>query len=237
MNVSPADADLPAQARAGALAALPLAAAVAVYGAVFGVLARGAGMAWGELAAMDALVFAGAAQFVAIGLWSEGGIPVLAIALATAAVNLRYVLITASLRDVLGGRWPLGFLGAHLVTDENWALTMALPPARRSAAFLLAGGAVIYAAWNVGGPVGYALGRGLPDPEAIGLDFAFTAAFLALALGMWRGRRLDAVPWAVTAAAACLAAHVLPANWHVLAGSAAGVATLLLRPAPTIGHD
>lgn len=237
MNALPADADLSAQARVGALAALPLAAAVGVYGAVFGVLARGAGMAWGELAAMDALVFAGAAQFVAVGLWSEGAIPVLAIALATLAVNLRYLLITASLRDVLGGRWPLRLLGAHLVTDENWALTMALPPARRNAAFLLAGGAVIYAAWNAGGFAGYALGRGLPDPEAIGLDFAFTAAFMALALGMWRGGRIDAAPWAVTAASACIAAQALPANWHVVAGSAAGIATLLARPAQTSGHD
>lgn len=231
MTAAPDETDPPAPARAGLLAALPLAAAVAVYGAVFGVLARGAGMGWGELAAMDALVFAGAAQFVAVGLWSSGPVPVVAIALATVAVNLRYLLITASLRDVLGGRWSLRLLGAHLVTDENWALTMALEPAQRRAAFLLAAGAVIYLAWNAGGLAGYALGHGLPDPKRIGLDFAFTAAFLALALGMWRGGRSDAGPWAVAAVAACLAAHALPANWHVIAGSAAGVAAILARPA------
>lgn len=220
-----------ATARAGIAAALPLAAAVAIYGAVFGILARNAGMTRGELVAMDALVFAGAAQFVAVDLWSGGQVPLFAVAVATLAVNLRYLAVTASLRHVLVGRLPARLLGAHLVVDENWALTMALPPERRRLAFLIASGAVIYAGWNAGGIAGHVLGGGLPGPEVIGLDFAFTAAFIALALGMWRGTRSDLLPWTVAAVAACLAARFLPANWHVVVGGAAGVATLLARPA------
>lgn len=222
----------PPGARAAFTEALPLALAVCVYGGVFGVLARNAGMSLGELALMDALVFAGAAQFVAVGYWANDAVAILPLAVATFAVNLRYVFITASLRDVLGQwRWPFRALAVHFVTDENWALTMALPAPRRMAAYLLMSGALLYIGWNMGGIAGYFIGGSVPDPKLIGLDFAFTAAFLALALSMWRSASEDLLPWAAAAAAACLAARFLPANWHAVAGTLAGIATLLVQQA------
>ena len=37
------------------------------------------------------------------------------------------------------------------------------------------------------------------DPKSYALDIAFTAAFIAIAWSMWRGKN-DAVPWAVSLA-------------------------------------
>ncbi len=56
--------------RAGLLAgvrrSLPVALSVAAYGAVFGVLARQAGLSVEEAGLMSGLVYAGSAQFVAV---------------------------------------------------------------------------------------------------------------------------------------------------------------------------
>ena len=226
-----------AVAATGARAALPLAFAVAVYALVFGVLARTAGMTIAQCLAMNALVFAGAAQFVAVGMWSNGHVPLAALAIATLAINLRYLALTASLRTILASFRITRLVGVHLVVDENWALAMALPPSQRRSAFLIGSGAAIYFAWNAGGLLGFVFGRAMPDPELIGLDFAFTAAFLSLALSMWRGASSDLVPWATTALAAALAAIYLPANWHIVVGVAVGVATLLVLPYSGRAHD
>jgi predicted branched-subunit amino acid permease len=59
------------------------------------------------------------------------------------------------------------------------------------------------------------------DPARWGLDFAFTAVFLALLAGMWKGRG-DLVPWGVAAVVAVAASGLLPGYWYVLLGGLAG---------------
>jgi predicted branched-subunit amino acid permease len=93
---------------------------------------------------------------------------------------------------------------------------------------LLGSGIASFLAWNGATAAGYAFGSVLPDPAAIGLDFAFTAVFVALLAGMWRGKR-DLVPWVAAAVAACLAAALLPGKWYILAGALAGSLTGALR--------
>src|SRR5260370_2429043 len=80
----------------GCRGCLPLGVGVATYGLVFGVLARQAGLSTIEVALMSGLVFTGSAHFVALTLWGPAP-PILAIAAATAIVNLRYLLIVAAL--------------------------------------------------------------------------------------------------------------------------------------------
>ena len=60
-----------AQLLAGAAQSLPVVAGVAVYGTVWGALAVQSGLSPAEVALMSGVVFSGAAQFVAIDLWSS----------------------------------------------------------------------------------------------------------------------------------------------------------------------
>lgn len=87
---------------AGARACMPVAISVAAYGLVWGVLARGAGLSLLEVIMMSALVFAGSAQFVALDLWTTtpATLPIGALVLAALIVNLRYLLLTATLRPL-----------------------------------------------------------------------------------------------------------------------------------------
>ena len=210
---------------AGARACVPVAISVAAYGLVWGVLARGAGLSPLEVVMMSGLVFAGSAQFVALDLWTAtpASLPIGPLVLAALIVNLRYLLLTATLRPLYPpGRLGFRALGMYLVTDENWAMTAAaMARGGGSVAFLMGGGVLAWLSWMSTNLVGYGLGSAIDDPARWGLDFAFTATFLALLLGMWKGRG-DIVPWLVAALAATLTARWVEGSWHILVGGLAG---------------
>jgi 4-azaleucine resistance transporter AzlC len=215
-------------ALAGARKCVPIGASGFAIGLVFGTLAGQAGLSPVEATLMSALVFSGAAQFVVVGIW-DYPVPVAAIVLATLVVGLRHLLMGAALSPYftkLSG--PKGFGSVFFMADENWALTMAeFAKGRRDAAFLLGGGLVMFASWTVSTFLGGLFGGALEDPARWGLDFAFTAVFLALIAGMWKGRS-DLLPWTVAAVVAIVAYQWLPGQWYILlgglAGSLAGVA-------------
>ncbi|MEQ5775611.1 AzlC family ABC transporter permease [Thalassospira sp. NFXS8] len=210
-----------ASLRRGAIACLPLLPSTLIFGAVLGVLATQRGLSLGELLFMSLTVFAGSAQFVSVDLWRET-IPSLTIIVATIVINLRYVLIGASLRPVFRGR-PLWvkICGMHMVADENWAMTMAQEETPIPG-FLLGGGIFLAIVWGTGNTMGYLLAGGIPDPNVYALDFAFTAIFAALTVGMWKGQA-DLLPWIAAAIGSIVGHYLLPGTWSILAGAGAGV--------------
>jgi 4-azaleucine resistance transporter AzlC len=202
---------------------LPIAVSIAAYGLVWGVLAGQAGLSPLEVLLMSGIVYAGASQFVALELWTPGHLPILSIAVATAIVNLRMVLMTATLHPTFHGV-PRGraLLAMFLVSDEVWAMTMA--QAARGAntpAFMLGAGSLAWLFWVASTLAGRLLGAAIDDPTAYGLDFAFTAVFLALLFSMWRGRA-DILPWLAAALLAIVTARVVHGQWYVIVGGLGG---------------
>ena len=210
---------------AGARACVPVVISVAAYGIVWGVLARGAGMSLLEVVLMSGLVFAGSAQFVALDLWTAtpASLPIGPLILAALIVNLRYLLLTATLRPLFGpGEQMKGGFSMFLVTDETWAMTVSeMARGGGSAGFLLGGGVLAYSCWLGTSVIGHMLGSAIDDPSRYGLDFAFTATFLVLLLGMWKGKG-DLVPWLVAALAAIVSARLIPGSWYILIGGIVG---------------
>jgi 4-azaleucine resistance transporter AzlC len=209
-------------ALAGARRCVPVAVSGCAIGLVFGALAGQAGLGAGEAALMSALVFSGAAQFVVLGLWASPP-HVGAIALTTLVVGLRHLLMGAALGPVFSKLpRPRAYGSVFFMADENWALTMGeFAKGRRDAAFLLGGGLLMIVAWTGSTFVGGAFGGAVEDPARWGLDFAFTAIFLALIAGMWKGRS-DVLPWLVAAVVAVGADAWLPGQWYILLGGLAG---------------
>ena len=210
---------------AGARACIPVVISVAAYGVVWGVLARGAGVSLLEVIMMSGLVFAGSAQFVALDLWSTtpATLPIGPLILAALIINLRYLLLTATLRPLFRPDQQVkGALTMFIVSDETWAITVgAMAKGRGTAAFLLGGGVLAYTTWMATTVIGHTLGSAIDDPRTYGLDFAFTATFLALLLGMWKGRG-DILPWLVAALAAIISAKLIPGSWYILIGGIVG---------------
>ena len=80
------------------------------------------------------------------------------------------------------------------VSDEQWALTMSeVNKGGGSIAFLMGTAVLAWGGWVISTLIGRLAGSFIENPEQFGLDFIFTATFLSLLLGMWKGR-LDLVP-------------------------------------------
>lgn len=207
---------------AGARRSLPLALSVFAYGLVFGVLARQAGLSVLEAALMSGLVNAGSSQFVALGLWHTP-LPIGTIVFMTLVVNLRHILMGAALRPWFAELPTAPKYGSlFFLGDENWALTMRdLDSGGRDAAFLLGSGLPLFAAWGSSAVAGALLATELADPARWGLDFAFAATFIALLVGMWKGRA-SMLPWGIAALVALASSHWLAGQWHIVLGGLAG---------------
>lgn len=188
------DAPIRFELRAGLVTALPLAAAVALFGVSFGVLsATDGGMGALPAVVMSATTFAGSAQFAAASVLAGGGQPIAAIA-AALLLNARYLPIGISVARFFSGGPLRRFAKSQLVVDESWALA-SRGDGQFDAGRLMGAGIVLWLAWVGGTVVGVIGGEALGDPAALGLDAAFPALFLALLASQLRSRT------AITAAA------------------------------------
>lgn len=219
----------------GARACLPIALGVAVYGVLFGLLARQKGLSLGAALSMSSLVFAGASQLIAMDLWGPE-LPIFSLVATTFIVNLRHVLMGAALAPWLTRLSRAQAFGSlYFMTDESWAVTLSRyaddqrQQRASDGAVLLGSGLMVYLCWNLSTVLGHTLVRGLDDPARYGLDFAFTAVFTALLVGL-KPRRADILPLVAATCAALLGAALLPGKWYILLGALAGGLAAAFQP-------
>lgn len=212
----------------GARDMLPMALAAATYGAAFGLLATQSGFSLAQSLSMSAFVFGGSAQLIALDqLMAGAGIS--AAILAGAALNMRILLITASMRNALINRpWWQIVTGVYLATDASVALMQTAKSRGTLASFwyLFGGGAFLLMTWIAATSIGALLSKGIPDPARFGLDFAIIAVFVALLPGLWRGRS-DLLPWVVAASTVIISTLMFPehASWALIIGAVIGAIT------------
>jgi 4-azaleucine resistance transporter AzlC len=210
-------------ARAGAREALPFAAAGFMVAISFGISARSAGMPALAAIAMSAFVFAGAAQFAAVAILSQGG-SVVAAVLAAVLMNARYVAMGVAIGPSLKGGRIRRALEGQAVVDAAWALANQ-GDGRFSRHVLFGSSAPQYVTWLSGTVVGVIAGGALPDPEALGIDAVFPAFFLALLVGELKDREAGLVAIGGVAIAIVLGL-VAPAGIGILAASVVALAGL-----------
>jgi branched chain amino acid efflux pump len=204
--------------RDGVRAALPLAVAPFLFGAAFGVLALDAGLGAGGAVTMSATTFAGSAQFAAATILDDGGGAAAAI-VAALLLNARYVPFSLAVASIFPGSRKRRLLESQLIVDESWALSGRT--GRFEYGVLIGAGLLLYVLWVGGTALGTVFGD-LLDPEAIGLDAAFPALFLALLAPYLRERR--ALMTAVTAALITLVLlPVAPPGVPIVAASLAAL--------------
>lgn len=202
----------------------------AIYGAVWGSLARQSGLSAGEAVAMSVFVCAGTAQFAVLPVLGAGA-PLWVLVMTTYIVNLPNYLMAASLAPYFTGlsRGRLALL-AHGISNSTYALTLARFADNPANPVYFVGSTIaVYLAWCVGTLVGAVLGERIPDPQRFGLDFVFPAVFIAIAARAIRSRR----DWLVAGVAAALAVAVAwqaGGTWHI-AIAALGASLIGLWPA------
>ncbi len=211
--------------RRGLTASIPLGVASIVFGMGFGILARETGLTWAQAMVMSMTVFAGASQMVAMEAWATPP-AVLGLAAATAAINIRHVVMGAALRPWIR---TLPVRQSHaaltMMTDANWAMAMAdYRKGEWDAAVLVGSGIMMWTGWVLGTGIGHMAGAVIGDPRDFGIDVIVPAFFALMLTSLWPGaRRLH--PWVVAAVVAIVTAEFLPGAWHVVAGGLAGAVT------------
>lgn len=211
--------------RDGTRDGLPYAAASFVLSLSFGVVATDLGLPGVAAVVMSAVVFAGSAQFAAVGILAAGGGLGAAVG-AAALMNSRFVPMGFALGPSLVGGRARRALEGQVVVDSSWAMA-ARGDGRFDRAYLFGHTAVQYVAWVAGTAAGVVAPS--MDARALGLDAVFPAFFLAILLSEVVDRRRVGVALG-GAVLALVLVPVAPPGVPVLLASAAALVGLR-RPA------
>ncbi|MEA3198801.1 MAG: hypothetical protein QOE90_229 [Thermoplasmata archaeon] len=204
------------EARRAVARALTLAPGLVPLGLLFGASAVKVGLSPGAAIAISALVFAGGAQFAAVGLVATGA-ALAAIAGTVLLINARYFLLSTATLEMgrkTGARGWQRVLLALGTVDESYALQAAWPEAA-SAAALLVIPATLWVLWVGSTALGAWLGDALPDLRPYGLDYALPGIFVGL-LGIFADTRAKLAAGLVALALGGAAALLGFGAWAVL---------------------
>ena len=161
--------------------ALPIVLGYLPVGFAYGVLARKSGISIDNTVIMSLIVFAGSAQFIAVGLIASGA-SALSVIITTFIVNLRHMLMSAALSPYLKKWSKLEIAGfTFQLTDESFAVhstRFADGDNHKGETFLI--NSIAQAAWVGGTVLGIFSSTLINDVKPMGLDYALPAMFIAL---------------------------------------------------------
>lgn len=191
--------------------ALPIVLGYVPIGFAYGVLAGKSGLSQTNTLLMSLIVFAGSAQFIAVGLFASGTGPA-AVILTTFVVNLRHLLMAASLAPYLSGwkKRSLAFF-AYQLTDETFALHSSkagqLAECKLEALSL---NMTAQLSWLLGTGLGIVASELIGDVKPLGLDYALAAMFIGLLVGQCT----SPVRLITASVSGAIATALYLAGWH-----------------------
>ena len=221
----------------GIVAIGPMLPGTLAFGMAFGALCAQKRITLPEVQVMMAFVYGGLSQFVAVQSWPEQLTPssIATLALLTATVNIRFSLMSATLRPWFGTLPPWqAYPPMLLVTDGGWLAAMRYRDhGGANAWFYTAGALVLYVVWLFAAIPGYLLAEQLADPKRYGVDLVMPAFYAAMLVPAWKGPR-RAIPWVVSGVIALAVHRLVPGWWFIIAGALSGsiCAGLMDEPEP-----
>ena len=216
----------------GARDVLPLIVGAFPFGIIFGTLAISKGVSIAATIGLSSIVFAGSAQFIAVGMIAAGS-GWLLIVFTAFIVNLRHLLYAIALLphvQHLSQRWKL-VLGFFL-TDESFAIAIRRyePPDYLASRpdvspykhwYYLGAALTMYISWQIWTWVGVTLGQVIPNATEWGLDFAMSATFIGMIIPYVKTKPMG---MAVTVAGAvAVLAYPLPHKLGLVVAAIAGI--------------
>jgi len=169
---------------------LPVVLGYLPVGFAYGVLAANAGLSMMQTLALSLFVYAGSAQLIAVGLIAQGIHP-LSIVLTTLIVNLRHLLMSASLSPHMKDWTRFEVAGfCFELTDETFAVhSLRFKNREESPHPAILINLICQLAWLAGSLLGALAGDAITDVKPFALDYALPAMFIALLLlqvSQWR---------------------------------------------------
>ena len=209
---------------------IPLVIGGIPFGLIFGTLAAPSGLSFAATLAMSAFVFAGSAQFIALGLLAAGTAwPI--IVLTTFMVNVRHALYSATLAPYvkrLPQRWQIPL--AFWLTDETFVLVAnhyRQSDGSPHGHWYYFGSAIfMYLDWQLCTFLGLTLGRLIPNVAAWGLDFAMPVTFIGMMVPYLKDRPM--LVSVIVSGLVALIAFPLPNQLGLMLAALAGIAAGLI---------
>ena len=172
----------------GARTAIPIMLGYFPAGFAFGVLAREAGLSVIEVALMSFFVYTGTSQFITVAQMA-GGVSLGVIIVTCAIVNMRYMLMSASIASKFSALpvFQKILFGAHL-TDETFLVNSSRSEQHTAEelastpliAETLGVNVLSHFSWVSACTSGCYFGGMLGDVKRLGIDFGLVGIFLAL---------------------------------------------------------
>lgn len=211
----------------GAVAMLPLCLSVIPWGILAGSMAIQSGLTFSQSLGMSAIIYAGAAQLVTLGMLLTGA-NAWVIAVSVFFLTAQHFLYGLTLRQQVSVfsarlRIPVGFL----LTDELFALSTA----RRECSaltpgFMLGAGLTFYLCWVLCSLAGILMASSVPELGRFHLDFSIIATFASLVVPMINR------PAVLAGVCSSLGLSMLFAAWHfsgaIIVAGLSGMAVALL---------
>ena len=196
-------------------------------GIPFGLMLVKAGYPWWLSPIMSLCMYAGAGQYIAIGLFAAN-VPLAGILVTILMVNIRHVVYGLSLIEKFKtvGRWKPYLVFA--LTDETYALLtgVKVPENVKPGSFYGTIALLDQSYWIIGSIIGALAGKFIPFSFA-GIDFALTSLFVVLLIDQLRASK-DALPVVIGAVCAILALALVGSSNMLIAALAGALAVLIL---------
>jgi len=204
---------------------IPVMMGYVIIGFAFGLLFVSYGYDWYLATVMSIFVYAGALQFLAIGM-INAKVGFIDLAIASLMVNLRQALYGLS---VLRKFKASGLFKPYLIfalTDETYALLTSIPEKQGLSAkhyyFYLS--ILNQSYWVTGTTLG-AIAGGIIEFNSEGLEFSLTALFIVLAIEQYKSIK-SYLPFMIGIVSAIAAYSLLPMDRMLI--SAIGISLLLM---------
>ena len=183
-------------------------------GIAFGFLLTQAGYFWLYAVLMSVVIYSGATQFLAIGLFANHA-ALIEIAVTTLLLNIRHSFFGLSLIRKFSGISSVKPYLIFALTDETYALLTAMdePSQRSKPRYYFFISLLNHLYWIIGTFIGALLGQTLKT-DLKGMEFALTALFVVLAIEQYR--KVQSLRPFIIGAVVGTACLVLVASQYVL---------------------
>lgn len=213
----------------GAQLTVPILPGMIVYALAFGTASAHRGLSFSESLGMSAIVYAGAAQMLSLELWRDAWSPgaLLTVAIVTATVNARFVLMGAAMQPWLRGLppWRLA-IGLFFLVDASWLIGMRYhEEGGRDLGVPFGSGLLTWFVWIAATAPGHLTSSLVSEPRKFALDLVMPVFFAIMATPLWRGALRSGLPWLVSALVALAVYLVVPGYTFIVAGAVAGALT------------
>lgn len=200
----------------GVRAALPVILGFVPVGIAYAVMAHDAGFSALETVLMSLLVFAGASQMMAVGMYAQGA-GLVAMITAAFIINLRHVIMSTCVFNRMGNTpLALRIISSAGVTDETFAIFTTSDEKRCTPAFFLGLVSVAYLSWAMGSLIGALASEALPTLVSASLGIAMYAMFIGLLVPSLRGNGRLALLVVITACVNTALSQVMTSSWALI---------------------